>query len=203
MAAATALPRLKIVVVDDDATIRQLLTRVLTEQLGHEVVGEAATGPDMVDAVRAAAPDLLIMDIHLPGLDGLEALRQVHQERLLPAVAITADRDQELIARALEGPVMAYLVKPFEPPQLSAALQLAWARFQDWHALHAENASLRQTLEARKAIERAKGLLMKRHQWTEAEAFRRLQRTAMNRRRSMAELAQDILNSLEVDLDAV
>lgn len=202
-AVASALPRLRIVMVEDDSTLRRLLTRVVAEQLGHEIVGEAATGLDMIDTVRAAAPDLIITDIHLPGLDGLAALKQLWEERPVPAVVMTADRDGELIARALAGPVMAYLVKPFEPPQLHAALQLAWARFQEHEALHAENVSLRQALEARKAIERAKGLLMNRNQWTEAEAFRRLQRTAMNRRRSMADLAQDILNSPAIDLDAL
>ncbi len=192
---------LQIVVVDDDPAMRQLLRRVVVEQLGHEVVGEADNGADMVETVRNVRPDLVILDIHLPGIDGLDALRRIYQERIVAAVAITADRDAELVARALEEHVMAYLVKPFEPSQLHAAILMAWARFQEWQALSTENASLRQTLQDRKAIERAKGVLMKRYHWTEAEAFRRLQKTAMNRRQPMAHIAQAVLRSDTVELD--
>ena len=201
-AAAKALPRLKIVVVDDDPTVRLQVKRILLDQLGHEVVGEADTGPAMVEIVLASAPDLVVFDIHLPELDGLEALKQIYQKHIIAAVAITADQDVELVARALEEHVMAYLVKPFEPLQLHAALQMAWARFQEWQTLSTENASLRQTLQNRKTIERAKGLLMKRQQWSEDEAFRRLQRTAMNRRVPMVDLALAILENPALDLDA-
>ena len=200
---ANPLPQLRIVVVDDDPTIRLLLKRVVGEQFGHEVVGEADNGADMVETVLRVQPDLVILDIHLPGIDGLDALRQIYQERIVAAVAITADRDAELVARALEEHVMAYLVKPFEPSQLQAAILMAWTRFQEWKALSSENASLRQTLQERKAIERAKGVLMNRHQWSEAEAFRRLQKTAMNRRQPMADLAQAILDDEAMELDPV
>ena len=200
---ANSLPRLRIVVVDDDPTMRLLLKRVVVEQLGHEVVGEADNGADMVETVLSVQPDLVILDIHLPGIDGLDALRRIYQERIVAAVAITADRDAELVARALEEHVMAYLVKPFEPSQLHAAILMAWTRFQEWQALSSENASLRQTLQDRKAIERAKGVLMNRHQWSEAEAFRRLQKTAMNRRQPMADLAQAVLDDDGMELDPV
>ena len=197
--AAQASPILKVVVVEDDATIRLSLKEAL-EKLGHQVVGEAATGTDMVRTVLDGEPDVVVFDIHLPRLNGLEALRQIYQERIVAAVAVTADRDQDLVRRALEEHVLAYLVKPVEPHQLGPALLVARAQFEELRGLTTENANLRQTLQNRKVIERAKGVLMKRHRWTEAEAFRRLQRGAMNRRTTMIELAQDVLNGVEVNL---
>jgi response regulator NasT len=198
--AGTPLPVLKIVVVEDDPTIRLFLRETLENQLGYKVVGEAATGTDMVRTVLALEPDVIVFDIHLPHQDGLAALRQIYQERIVAAVAITADRDQELVRRALEEHVLAYLVKPVEAHQLGPALQIAWARFQELRGLTTENASLRQTLQNRKIIERAKGVLMKRYRWSEAEAFRRIQRGAMNRRMPMVDLAQSILSGEEVEL---
>jgi len=200
--APTTSPSLKIVVVEDDPTIRLFLKDTLEKTLGHQVVGEAATGTDMVRTVLAAEPDVVVFDIHLPRLNGLDALRQIYQERIVAAVAITADRDADLVRRALEEHVLAFLVKPIEAHQLGPALLVAWARFEELRELTVENAGLRQTLQNRKIIERAKGALMKRHRWSEAEASRRLQRGAMNRRTSMAELAQEVLNGIEVQLFA-
>jgi response regulator NasT len=197
---ASVLSPLKIVVVEDDATVRLFLKETLEKQLGHRVVGEAATGTDMVRTVLELEPDVVVFDIHLPRLNGLDALRQIYQERVVAAVAITADRDQDLVRRALEEHVLAYLVKPVEAHQLGPALVIARAQFEQLLELSAENASLRQALQNRKIIERAKGVLMKRHRWTEAEAFCRLQRGAMNRRTTMVELAQDVLNGVEVNL---
>jgi response regulator NasT len=197
---AAALPRLKIVIVEDDPTVRMFLKDILETQLGHEVVGEAATGPNMVREVLSKEPDVVVFDIHLPHMNGLDALRQIYQTRIVAAVAITADRDKALVRRALEEHVLAYLVKPVEAHHLEPALQVAWARFDELRGLTVENNTLRQTLQNRKILERAKGLLMKRYRWSEADAFRRLQRTAMNRRVPMVELAQAILNGEEVDL---
>lgn len=197
---AAKLPRLRIVVVEDDPNMRLFLKDALEKQLGHEVIGEAATGTDMVRTVLDLEPDVVVFDIHLPYMTGLDALRQIYQERIVAAVAITADRDQELVRRALEEHVLAYLVKPVEAHQLGPALLIAWARFDELRGLTTENASLKQTLTNRKIIERAKGVLMKRHRWSEADAFRRLQRAAMNRRMPMVDLAQMILNGEEVNL---
>jgi response regulator NasT len=197
--AANAVP-LKVVVVEDDAAVRLFLKETLEKTLGHQVVGEASTGTDMVRVVLETEPDVVVFDIHLPHLNGLDALRQVYTERVVAAVAITADRDQELVRRATEEHVLAYLVKPIEAHQLGPALLVAQARFSELRSLSAENTTLKQNLQNRKVIERAKGVLMKRHRWTEAEAFRRLQRGAMNRRTTMAELAQDVLNGVEVNL---
>jgi response regulator NasT len=194
-----SMPALKVVVVEDDPAIRLFLKEALTK-LGHQVVGEAATGPDMVRTVLQLTPDVVVFDIHLPHVNGLEALRQIYQERIVAAVAITADRDQDLVRRALEEHVLAYLVKPVEEYQLGPALRIAHARFEELRQLEDENQSLKQNLQNRKLIERAKGVLMKRHRWTEAEAFRRLQRGAMNRRTTMAALAQDVLNGVEIEL---
>jgi response regulator NasT len=198
--AAPALPPLKIVLVEDDSTVRLFLKETLEKTLGHQVIGEAATGTDMVRTVLELEPDVVIFDIHLPRLNGLDALRQIYQERVIAAVAITADRDQDLVRRAMEEHVLAFLVKPVEAHHLGPALHVARARFEELRELSEENASLRQTLQNRKIIERAKGVLMKRYRWTEAEAFRRLQRGAMNRRTTMVELAQDVLNGVEVNL---
>jgi two-component system, response regulator PdtaR len=197
--AAQATAALNLVIVEDDPVVRQFLKDTV-EQLGHQVTGEAATGADMVRIVLSVEPDIVLFDIHLPGLNGLDALRQIYQERVFAAVAITADRDQDLVRRALEEHVLAYLVKPIEAHQIGPALMVAKARFEEWRGLQAENENLRKTLENRKTIERAKGVLMKRHRWSEAEAFRRLQRAAMNRRTTMVDLAQSVLNGVEIEL---
>jgi response regulator NasT len=154
----------------------------------------------MVRTVLAVESDVVVFDIHLPGLNGLDALRQIFQERIVAAVAITADQDKELVQHAVEEHVLAYLVKPVDDRQLGPALLIARARFEELRSLSEENASLRQVLLSRKLIERAKGVLMKRHRWTEAEAFRRLQRGALNRRMAMVNLAQEVLDGVVTDL---
>ncbi len=197
---APATASLKLLVVEDDNNVRLFLKEALEKDLGHQVIAEAATGTDMVRMALENEPDVIIFDIHLPHLNGLDALRQIYKERVIAAVAITADRDQELVRRATEEHVLAYLVKPVEAHHLGPALLVAQARFNELRGLSTENANLKQALQNRKVIERAKGVLMKRHRWSEAEAFRRLQRGAMNRRTTMAELAQDVLNGVEVNL---
>jgi two-component system, response regulator PdtaR len=192
--------KLRIVTVEDDPVTRTFLKEVIETHLGHEVIGEATTGTDMVRTVLAHEPDLVVFDIHLPHIDGLEALRQIYQTRVVAAVAITGDREQELVDRAMEEHVLAFLIKPLEVHQLGPAIRVAWARFEELRLLATENASLRQGLQSRKIIERAKGALMKRYRWSEADAFKKLQRGAMNRRMPMVDLAQSILNGQEIDL---
>jgi response regulator NasT len=189
---------LRIVVVEDDDLVREALMLTLEKTLGHQVVGQASNGLDMVEVVLSTEPDLLIFDIHLPEMNGLDALKRIAEQMDVAAVAITADQGQDLVRRASQEHVLAYLVKPFEHYQIGPALQVARARFEELRHLGAENARLQQTLANRKLIERAKGVLMKRHRWTEAEAFRRLQRAAMNGRTTMVELAQRILNGVDV-----
>jgi len=196
----STVPSLRVVLVEDDATIRLFLKELLEKELGHQVVGEANNGVDMVRVVLEQEPDVVVFDIHLPPVNGLDALRQIYQDKVVAAVAITADRDQDLVLRAMEEHVLAYLVKPIDAHQLGPALLVARARFGELRELATENATLKLSLANRKIIERAKGVLMKRYRWTEQEAFRRLQRGAMNRRVSMADLAQQILNGVEVHL---
>ncbi len=200
MAGSAPLPALRIVIVEDDPVTCQSLRTMIEKQLGHEVIGEAATGTDMVRMVLQLEPDVVVFDIHLPHQDGLAALAQIYQERVVAAVAITADPDSDLVRRAMEEHVLGYLVKPVDEKQLRPALQVAWARFQELNQLVTENITLKQNLQNRKIIEHAKGVLMGRHHWTEAEAFRRLQRAAMNRRVPMVDLAQAVLSGQPVEL---
>jgi response regulator NasT len=197
---ALATAKMRVVVVEDDEAIRLGLVQALEQTFQHEVVGQASSGPQMVEVVLRTQPDVVVFDIHLPGQDGLTALKQITEQYSVAAVAISADRDLEMIRRASEEQVLAYLIKPFEHFQLGPALQVAKARFEQMRGLASENDRLQQTLENRKLVERAKGVLMKRHRWTEAEAFRRLQRAAMNRRTTMAELARKVMDGVEVDL---
>jgi response regulator NasT len=194
-------PKLKVIIVEDEPNMRLFLRDIVEQQLGHEVLAEADSGPEMIRTVLANEPDVVLFDIHLPQIDGLAALRQIYETKVVAAVAITGDRDQSLVARAMEEQVLAFLIKPIEAHQLGPALQVAWARFEELSSLTQENATLRTTLQNRKIIERAKGVLMKRHRWTEVDAFRRLQRAAMNRRVAMIDLATAILNGEEVNLN--
>jgi response regulator NasT len=198
--AETDFPALKVVVVDDDPVARLFLKETLEKEFGHQVLAEAASGTDMVRSVLRHEPDVVVFDIHLPYLNGLDALHQIYEQRVIAAVAITADHNQDLVRRASEEHVLAFLVKPVKPIQLGAAVLIAWTRFQELAALTAANATLQQTLQNRKVIERAKGALMKRHRWSEPDAFRRMQRAAMSRRVALVEIAQDVLNGVEVEL---
>ena len=194
----TGLPKLRVMVVEDDPEIRQYLTESITKRCGHEVVATAASGKEMIRRGLAHNPDLVVMDIHLPDMDGPDALRQLTQTEPIAAVAITGDRDPELVKRALEDNILAYLLKPVDDRQLRAAIQVAWARFQEFCALRSENETLQQTLQDRKLIEKAKGVLMQRHRCSEPTAFRWLQRTAMNKRVRMVDLARDILDGKDL-----
>jgi response regulator NasT len=199
-AVQTTTSRLRVVVVEDDEATRLALKQSLTDSLHYEVIGEANTGPQMIETVLKLNPDLVLFDVHLPGMDGLAALKLINEQHPVAAVAITADRDAALVRRASEEQVLGLLIKPFEHHQLGPALELARARFEEIQELCRENVKLQQTLENRKLVERAKGVLMKRHRWGEAEAFRRLQRAAMNRRTTMAELARKIIDGIEIEL---
>src|SRR6476659_5049444 len=149
-AAQTTNGRLRVVVVEDDDAIRLALKQSLSDLFQHEVVGEAANGPQMIEVVQKLNPDLVLFDIHLPGMDGLTALKQINEKQPVAAVAITADRDVALVRRASEEQVLGYLVKPFEHHLLGPALELARARFEEIQELCRENVKLQQTLENRK-----------------------------------------------------
>jgi AmiR/NasT family two-component response regulator len=194
------LPKLKVVVTEDDPVIRDFVIDVIANQCGHEIVATAATGTEMVREVLRTEPDVVVFDIHLPEMDGLTALHEIAKELAVAAVAITGDRNTQLIKRAIEDNILAYLLKPVDVQQLKFALQVAWARFKEFCALKDENQSLQQNLADRKLIEKAKGVLMKKNRWSEPTAFRALQRTAMNRRVTMVSIARDILNGKELEL---
>jgi two-component system, response regulator PdtaR len=185
------LPRLRVVVVEDDAVELSSLVEIIGRN--HEVVGTATTGPEMVRTVLNKTPDMVVFDVHLPGIDGLSALREIFKEVALASVVITGDRNSQLVERALEDLILAYLLKPADAQQIGAAIHIAWARFNEYDQLQSRNQSLQQNLEDRKAIERAKGLLMKWNNWGESQAFRTLQRTAMDRRTSMVMVAQEVI----------
>jgi response regulator NasT len=197
--AATSSP-LRLIVVEDDEAVRLGLAETLERIFGHRVVGQAANGLEMVEVASRAEADVIVFDVHLPQLNGIDALRRINEARPIAAVAITGDRDPGQVRKICHEKIHGYLLKPVDPYQLGPTVELALARFEDIKRLTDENDRLQKSLESRKVIERAKGVLMRRHRWTEADAFRRLQRAAMNKRTTMADLARQILEGKEFDL---
>ncbi|MFO0841404.1 MAG: ANTAR domain-containing protein [Gemmataceae bacterium] len=197
--AATTSP-LRLVVVEDDETVRLGLVETLERAFGHRVVGQAANGLEMLDVLGRVEADVVVFDIHLPQLNGIDALRRFLETRPIAAVALTGDRDPSQLRKAVHEGIHGYLIKPVDPYQLGPAIEVARARFEDIRRLTDENDKLQKSLENRKTIERAKGVLMRRHRWTEADAFRRLQRAAMNKRTTMVDLARQVLDGKELDL---
>jgi response regulator NasT len=191
---------LKCAVVADDSVLRRFLRENLEMRCKYQVLGEAATAADMIRLALTQEPDVILFDVRLRDGSGLEALRQVYQERPIAAVAVVEDREQDTVRRVMGDYHLAYLLKPVEPHQLEPAVLAAWARWNVCRQLQDENNTLKQTLQNRKVIERAKGVLMKRLRCSEDVAFRRLQRGAMNRRTTMVCLAQAVLNGVEVDI---
>jgi AmiR/NasT family two-component response regulator len=186
----------RVLVAEDEALIRLDLVEMLREE-GYQVVGEAGDGQEAVRLADEVRPDLVILDIKMPKMDGIEAASQIAGERIAPVVILTAFSQRDLVERARDAGAMAYLVKPFAKRDLVPAIELAVSRFTEVQALEAEVADLNDRLEARKTIERAKGLLMSNHNLSEPESFRWLQRTAMDRRTTMKAVAQAVLDNLE------
>ena len=181
---------LRIVVAEDEALIRMDLVEMLARE-GYEVVGEAANGEAAIALVREHKPDLALFDVKMPIKDGITAAQELRGE--VPIVMLTAFSQRELIERANDAGVMAYLIKPFTISDLIPAIEVARTRFFERALLESEVATLEGKLEARKLMERAKGLLMQRHGLTEGEAFTWIQRGAMDRRLSMVEVARELL----------
>jgi len=192
--AATAAG-LNVLVVEDEALIRLDLAEMLTEE-GYVVAGEAADGEQAVAQARELRPDLVIMDVKMPKMDGIQAAATVVEERIAPVVMLTAFSQRELIEQARDAGAMAYLVKPFARHELVPAIELAVSRFAEKRALEDEVATLNDRLETRKLVDRAKGLLMTQQTMTEPEAFRWIQRTAMDRRTTMKAVAEAVVNGL-------
>jgi len=192
---AVAAAGLKVLVVEDEALIRLDLAEMLSEE-GYVVAGEAGDGEQAVELARRLHPDLVIMDIKMPKVDGIAAAATIVEERIAPVVMLTAFSQRELIEQARDAGAMAYLVKPFARHELVPAIELAVSRFAEKRALEDEVATLSERLETRKVVDRAKGLLMTRQQMTEPEAFRWIQRTAMDRRTTMKAVAEAVVEGL-------
>ncbi|MGH3587909.1 MAG: ANTAR domain-containing response regulator [Pseudonocardia sp.] len=186
---------LRVLVVEDEALIRLDLTEMLTEE-GYVIAGEAGDGEQAVALARELAPDLVIMDVKMPKMDGIEAAGAIVEEKIAPVVMLTAFSQRDLIEQARDAGAMAYLVKPFARHELVPAIELAVSRFAEKRALEDEVATLNERLETRKVVDRAKGLLMTRQNMTEPEAFRWIQRTAMDRRTTMKAVAEAIVDGL-------
>jgi response regulator NasT len=191
----TDSPVKRVLVAEDEALIRLDLVEMLREE-GYEVVGEAGDGERAVMLAQDLAPDLVILDVKMPKVDGIAAAAVIAGERIAPVVILTAFSQRELVERARDAGAMAYLVKPFVKRDLLPAIELAMSRFAELKALEAEVTGLTERLESRKMIERAKGLLMSQQGLSEPEAFRWLQRTAMDRRTTMRAVASTVLESL-------
>jgi response regulator NasT len=188
----------RILIADDESIIRMDLREMLTG-LGYLVVGEAGDGVTAVNVAREVRPELVIMDVKMPEMDGIEAARVLTEERIAPVLLLTAFSQQELVRRAGEAGVVGYLVKPFGETDLAPAIEIAIARFKEFRSLEREASDLRETLETRKRVERAKGLLMQSQGLTEADAFRKIQKLSMNSRKSMREVADAILLANEAE----
>jgi response regulator NasT len=183
---------LRIAVADDEQDMRDYFQKCLV-RLGHKVVAVAGNGHELVERCRAVRPDLVITDIKMPDMDGIEAAIQIYRERPIPVILVSAYHDAALIERAEADHILGYLVKPIKQADLEPVIGLAMRRFEQFETLRRETADLRQALEDRKLIERAKGILMKRGSLNEQEAFRRLQKLASEKSRKLAEIAHMIL----------
>ncbi|MFQ3610948.1 MAG: response regulator [Fimbriimonadales bacterium] len=184
--------KLRVVIADDEPIILLDLRQML-EELGISVVGEASDGKQAVEKVRQLKPDLAILDVKMPEMDGIEAARVLAGERLAPVLLLTAYSDTELVQRAKQAGVYGYLVKPFKQADLMPAIEIALSRYQEARELEQQVEDLQDTLETRKIIERAKGILMDTYGLREQEAYRRIQVQSMNTRKSMREIAEAII----------
>lgn len=183
---------LRVLIADDEPIIRLDLKNML-ESLGYEVIAEAGDGVSAVEAARTLKPDVAILDIKMPGMDGIDAANLLNSEKIAPVVLLTAFSDLDLINRAKEAGVFAYLVKPFRESDLRPAIEIAISRYKEFLALEEEVTDLEDKLETRKLVERAKGILMDQYGLKEQEAFRRIQLQSMNTRKSMKEIAEAII----------
>jgi len=184
--------RTRVIIADDESIIRMDLREMLTN-LGYLVIGEVGDGRSAVNLARELRPDVVIMDIKMPGMDGIDAAQVLTEERVSPVLLLTAYSQQELIERAKDAGVVGYIVKPFRESDLAPAIEVAVARFAEFRALEQEVGNLTLALETRKLVDRAKGILMDSQGITEAEAFRKIQKMSMNTRKPMKEVAEAII----------
>lgn len=183
----------RVLVAEDEALIRLDLVEMLAEQ-GYDVVGQVGDGEAAVRAARELMPDLIVMDIKMPKVDGIEAARTIAKERIAPVVMLTAFSQRELVEQARDAGAMAYVVKPFDASDVVPAIEIAMARFNEIQGVEEEVADLEEQLAARKTIEQAKGILQETLDLSEPEAFRWIQKTAMDLRKSMKEVAEGVID---------
>ena len=191
------MSQIKAVIADDEAIIRMDL-KALLEDLGHIVIGEAADGQRALELTRSIRPDVVIMDIKMPIMDGLDAAKIINEEKLSPVLLLTAYSQKDLIERAKEAGVFAYMIKPFQESDLMPAIEIAVSRYLEMQELESTIGDLSEKLETRKIVDRAKGILMDKYNLREADAFRRIQQQSMNQRRSMKEIADAIIIANEI-----
>lgn len=191
------MERTRVVIADDESLIRMDLREMLTN-LGYLVVGDVGDGRSAVNLARELRPDIVIMDIKMPDMDGIEAAQILTEERIAPVLLLSAYSQQELVQRAQKAGVAGYLVKPFQESDLTPAIEVALARFSEFRALEQELGDLNEALETRKLVDRAKGILMDSQKLSEAEAFRKIQKMSMNNRKSMKAVAEAIILAHQV-----
>jgi AmiR/NasT family two-component response regulator len=186
------MERVRVIVADDESLIRMDLREMLTN-LGYLVIGEVGDGRSMVNLARELRPDVVIADIKMPDMDGIEAARVLTEEKIAPVILLTAYGQRELVERAKEAGVVGYLVKPFQENDLAPAIEVALARFEEFRAMEREMSNLKEALETRKLVDRAKGILMDTQGLSEADAFRKIQKMSMNTRKPMKQVAEAII----------
>lgn len=190
------MERTRVIIADDESVIRADLREMLTN-LNYLVVGEVGDGRSAVNLAREVKPDVIIMDIKMPDMDGIEAADVLTRERIAPVLLLTAYSQRDLVDRAKEAGVVGYLVKPFREQEIVPAIEIARARFQEFSELQKQIGDLQETLETRKLVDRAKGILMDSQGLTEHEAFRKIQKMSMNTRKPMKEIAEAIVLAQE------
>jgi response regulator NasT len=190
--------KLRIVIADDESIIRLDLKETL-QRMGHQVIAEAGDGRTALELVRQHRPHLAILDVKMPELDGVDTAKEIAKDRLAPVLILTAYSQQDLVQRAMDAGVFAYVVKPFTESDLLPAMGIAIARFQQFNVIADEAASLQSAIETRKLVDRAKGILMDRHGLREQDAFRKIQQQSMNSRKPMKDIAEAIIIANEME----
>lgn len=185
---------LRLVIADNESIIR-LDLREMLEEAGHEIAGEAVNGRKAVELTRMHRPDLVIMDIKMPEMDGIAAARRIADEKLAPVLLLTAFSQPEIVEKAKDSGVLGYLVKPVRESSLFPAMEIALSRWEEMQGLEQELDKLKDSLETRKTVDRAKGILMAAHKLSEQEAYRRIQRYAMTKRLPIKEVAEAIVRA--------
>jgi response regulator NasT len=188
------MKKLNILIVDDEALIRMDVKEMLTEA-GHTVIGEGASGEDAIQLARKLHPDFIIMDVKMPGMGGIAAAKTVIEEGIAPVLLLTAYSQTDIVEQANDAGVLAYLVKPIREEQLFPAIDVAYERFKEMQGLNKELENLKSSLETRKLLDRAKGIIMDTYKLNEKDAYRKMQKYCMNKRITMKQLAESILSA--------